>query len=187
MEFDLTHAVLPAVQLPHDYEWVPWNEELTHRHAAVKYASFCSEIDSHVFPALGQAAGCLRLMREIANQQAFLAAGTWLIRYRGDAAFQLPATDCATIQSLRKPKGLAAIQNIGVHPGHRGLGLGRAVLLKTLQGCQEIFLRRVSLEVTAENEPAIQLYRSLGFRITRTMFQQVDGDAVFQPSLAAVP
>ena len=37
---------------------------------------------------------------------------------------------------------------------------------------------RVSLEVTANNAAAVELYRSVGFRATRTMYRSVDYDAI---------
>ncbi len=36
-------------------------------------------------------------------------------------------------------------------------------------------MRRVYLEVTAENVAAVQLYRSVGFRIIRTMYKAGTG------------
>jgi len=35
----------------------------------------------------------------------------------------------------------------------------------------EVRDKRTDLEVTAENEPAINLYRSIGFRLTRTLYK----------------
>ena len=34
-------------------------------------------------------------------------------------------------------------------------------------------LRRAYLEVTARNEPAIRLYRQIGFRATRTIYKPI--------------
>ena len=53
-------------------------------------------------------------------------------------------------------------------------GIGRALLLKSLRGFQESGLNHVSLEVTAANEAALRLYVSLGFRLTKTLFREVD-------------
>jgi len=62
-----------------------------------------------------------------------------------------------------------------VIPSHRGIGLGRALVHRTLAGFQEAGLRRAYLEVTAENNAAVQLYRSLGFRRAKTLYKAVDG------------
>ena len=47
-------------------------------------------------------------------------------------------------------------------------------MLKALAGFRAAGLRRVYLEVTAQNVRAVRLYRVLGFRLARTMFKQVD-------------
>jgi len=174
MEIDLANARLVRPVLPEDYFWVPWQDGLEERHAATKYASFCREIDSRVFPALGEARGCRQLMRAIAEHDAFLPAATWLIAFRGSDEFALKPRDCATIQGVLKPHHMGSIQNVGVAPAHRGIGLGRALLLQALFGFRRAGRQRVYLEVTAENRPAVALYESLGFRISRTMFHVVE-------------
>ena len=50
-------------------------------------------------------------------------------------------------------------------------GLGRALVMKSLEGFFSARVMRVVLEVTASNVTAVELYRSLGFRITRTMYR----------------
>lgn len=186
MEFDFALARLPRPLLPADYAWVPWQGQLVERHAAVKFASFHSEIDAQVFPSLGTAGSCRRLMREISEHESFLPAATWMICYRGDGLLACPA-DCATIQGLKKPHAVGSIQNVGVTPEHRGLGLGRALVLQSLHGFRRACMQRVFLEVTADNEPAVELYRSVGFRLCRTMYQEVAFDAQPQFALRYAP
>lgn len=171
MELQFADVWLPEVRLPENYFWVSWSGFLIDRHAAVKLASFRSEIDATVFPCLGHAEGCRRLMQEIARHKTFLSKATWLLAYC-DPQTGIVA-DCATIQGLRKRRKTGSIQNVGVIPEHRGFGLGRALLLQALHGFQNARMKRVSLEVTAENLPAVHLYQSLGFRVARTMFKAV--------------
>jgi len=71
---------------------------------------------------------------------------------------------------------------LGVHPEYQGLGLGRAIMVGLLDWARLHSaptgratlppIRRVMLNVMANNERAIALYTSLGFRIigTRTRF-----------------
>lgn len=176
MEFDLCRTPLPEPQLPDDYFFLPWSAGLLERHAAVKFAAFQGEIDAFLFPLLGQAKGCRRLMQEIAGHVSFLPSATWLISFRGDEQWGLPPADCATIQGVVKPRRTGSIQNVGVVPEHRGSGLGRMLVLQALRGFRGAGLQRVYLEVTAENEPAVNLYRSLGFEIRRTMYQDAGED-----------
>ncbi|WLD11232.1 GNAT family N-acetyltransferase [Planctellipticum variicoloris] len=170
MEIDLRQVDLVVPVLPAGFAWVPWNESTAERHAGVKCHAFEHEVDSEVFPCLGDFVGCLRLVREIALQPTFLPSATWLI-VSEDAA-GLPV-DCGTIQGLAVSEQSGAVQNVGVLPEFRGQGLGRSLVQRALLGFQEHGLKRVSLEVTAANEPAVELYRDVGFRVTRTMYRAI--------------
>lgn len=177
MEIDLTAVRLAAPRLPDGYGWLGWHPALLTRHAAVKYHSFRDEIDSRVFPCLGDFSGCKRLMQEIVRQDTFLAEATWLITC--DSAGWNEPGDCATIQGLAHSGFLGAVQNVGVLPQHRGLGLGRALVLKSLHGFRSAGLERVYLEVTGENMPAVELYRSVGFQLVRTMYKALEPEVVY--------
>jgi ribosomal protein S18 acetylase RimI-like enzyme len=165
MEIDL-HDAPPIPELGIGYYWVPWDESLVELHAEVKFQCFHDEIDATVFPSLGSRPGCSYLMGEICRKIGFLPEATWLI---GCAAGY-----CGTVQGVRERNGLGAIQNLGVTPAHRGLGLGRALLLRALHGFLHAGLGRAFLEVTAQNESAIRLYRQVGFRCRKTVYKAVD-------------
>jgi ribosomal protein S18 acetylase RimI-like enzyme len=180
MEFDFARTPLPEANLPLGYYWLPWHRRFLDRHSLVKYASFSSEIDSLVFPCLGYLPGCRKLMRDICGQESFLPEATWLIAYRFDEWSVV--TDCATIQGLAKSPTLGAVQNVGVIPEHRGQGLGKALVLRSLAGFRSIGLKRVYLEVTADNKQAVALYESIGFQHTRTMYKAVQVSPVATPA-----
>jgi mycothiol synthase len=174
-----------ADRLPAGYRLVPWHEGLIDAHARTKFRSFRSEIDAVVFPCLGDLEGCRRLMREIRGKGGFLPGATWLIaRSRPlppglgpDALGSRPAEVewCGTIQGVIDATGAGSIQNIGVVPGHRGLGLGSVLIAAAIQGFAEQNLPRATLEVTADNVRAVSLYQRLGFRRAKTIYKVVDG------------
>jgi len=176
MEINFQKVALPEAKLPEGYRWVSWDQKDLDRHSIVKHESFRHEIDSAVFPCLGDFVGCKKLMFEISKQKNFLPGATWMIAFAPTEEFTNGFTpaDCATIQGLQKNRSLGAIQNVGVTPEHRGFGLGRALMLKSLEGFRAARLKKVYLEVTADNEPAVKLYESLGFEITRTMYKAVE-------------
>jgi ribosomal protein S18 acetylase RimI-like enzyme len=76
------------------------------------------------------------------------------------------------------------IQNVGVVPGHRGLGLGRCLVERAAAGFRMHGLGRAALEVTVDNGRAMRLYQQLGFRRTRTVYKVVDS-ATAEPALEA--
>lgn len=171
MQVDLRRS-LPIAELPTGYVWSGWHPSLCAQHADAKFQSFAGEIDSELFPCLGIPDGCRNLMQEIAVHPSFLPQATWLVRFVGnDFTGPIPV---GTIQGLRSSRHAGAIQNIGVCPLHRGAGLGKALLLKSLAGFQASGIARVSLEVTAENLRAIKMYQSVGFYTIKTTYRTVE-------------
>jgi GNAT superfamily N-acetyltransferase len=180
MEADLT--VLPgSAPLPSGYRFVPWNEALLDAHARTKFRAFRDELDAIVFPCLGDLDGCRRLMREIRGKSGFLPAATWLIAC-GSTPESLQW--CGTIQGVAERGGIGMIQNVGVVPGHRGLGLGRCLVERALAGFRMHGLARGALEVTVDNTRAVRLYQRLGFRRRRTVYKVVESAAA-EPALEA--
>lgn len=169
MEIDLPRLDFSRLQIPAGYRFLAWSDSLLAAHAETKYESFKEEIDANVFPCLGEATGCHRLMSEIAGKPGFLPAATWLAAC--DRRDGQVAEYCGTIQGLRDRNGMGAIQNLGITPRHRDRGLGSALLLKSLDGFRRSGITRVHLEVTAENEGAIRLYRRFGFATVNTVFK----------------
>lgn len=183
MEIGLGHAALAQPTLLSGYRLLPWDSQMLWAHAEAKYRSFRSEIDANVFPCLGDYEGCLRLMGEISRKDGFEPRATWLLAYE-------PASDLSgagdilggaqgvayvgTIQGILDRSGMGAVQNLGIAPEHRGRGLGSCLLLRCLEGFREAGLRRVFLEVTAQNDSALRLYRRLGFAKARTVYKAVE-------------
>jgi ribosomal protein S18 acetylase RimI-like enzyme len=164
MELDLAQ-VLPVPCLPASYAFLPWNDSLLQDHADTLYSSFRECIDSVVFPSLGNPPGCFCLMTEISRKSGFLPNATWLL---GSTSGY-----CGTVQGVCELGGVGAIQNLGITPEYRGRGLGTLLLLQALNGFRNAGLNRALLEVTAQNEGAIRLYRRLGFRRLKTVYKAV--------------
>ena len=172
MEIDLLGQDFSDVELPPRYRFLSWDEALLDAFARAKYESFRDEIDANVFPCLGELDGCKRLMDQISHKPGFVPTATWLIVHAG-AGSESPEY-CGTVQGLRSQDGLGAIQNVGITPDHRGRGLGTRLLFQALDGFRQAGLSRAYLEVTAQNDGAIRLYRRLGFSTAKTVFKAVE-------------
>ncbi|MBM3971569.1 MAG: GNAT family N-acetyltransferase [Planctomycetes bacterium] len=172
LEIDLQRCDIAEPVLSTGYRWMEWSPELLNRHAAVKYRCFEMEKDGQVFPSLRSAEGCQRLMDYITTNSLFVPNATWLLVC--DESAQGVPTDCGTIQGLASYLESGAIQNVGIVPEHRGRGLGRALVQAALRGFQASGLTQISLEVTAANLPAVKLYQSLGFLVTKTLYRSVE-------------
>lgn len=172
LEIDLARRHIAEPVLPAGYRWIKWSPELLDRHAAVKFRCFETEKDGQVFPSLRSADGCRQLMDYIATNPLFVPNATWLLVCEKAASGTLE--DCGTIQGLASVPESGAIQNVGIVPEHRGHGLGRALVQAALRGFLASELTHVSLEVTAANLPAVKLYQSLGFLVTKTLYRSVE-------------
>jgi ribosomal protein S18 acetylase RimI-like enzyme len=165
MELDLTRDLPPAV-LPPGFHWAAWHDDVLDLHAETKYQSFRDDLDAKVFPNLGHLPGCRDLMKAIRFRDGFCPGSTWLVAG--------PEGGAGTVQGLCDQYRMGAIQNLGVVPACRGLGLGAALLLKALHGFRAVGITRACLEVTARNEAAVRLYRKYGFRCCRTIYKPVE-------------
>lgn len=172
MELVLRGRRFYPVPVPLGYRLLPWSPELLAAHAEAKYLSFHGEVDSDVFTCLGELPSCHRLMEEISQREGFLPEATWLAEYVHDDPNHVEY--CGTIQGIRATSRYGGIQNVGVTPSHRGSGLGTALLMAAAAGFQHVGLQRAYLEVTAQNERAVRLYKRLGFRRTKTLYKAVD-------------
>jgi ribosomal protein S18 acetylase RimI-like enzyme len=171
MEVDLRRRQF-AVRLPPGYLALPWDESLLGAHGSTKFECFRAEIDSHLFPCLATRPGCEGLMRELAAKESFLPEATWLLEFCGAGLDRREF--CGTIQGMRLNTRYGGIQNVGVTRFHRGRGLGEQLLLLALSGFQQVGIRKVALEVTAENKAATRLYERCGFRRIKTLYKPVE-------------
>jgi ribosomal protein S18 acetylase RimI-like enzyme len=172
MELDLRRTRLQPVALYREYRLLPWSPALIRDHAEAKYLSFRDDMDAVVFPCLGSFESCLRLMGEIVERDGFVPEATWLAQYVGAGPRKIES--CGTIQSIRISRQKANFQNIGVTPYHRHRGVGAALISASLAGLQQVGVTRVALEVTANNDAAVRLYRRLGFRSVKTVYKAIE-------------
>jgi ribosomal protein S18 acetylase RimI-like enzyme len=172
MEINLSgRSLMPAPAASH-YSFLPWHESLLDAFARAKFLSFRDEFDTNVFPCLGEFEGCQRLMAEIVGKPGFLPEATWLI-VRPPSPGARPEY-CGTVQGVRDQRGRGAIQNLGVVAAHRRGGLGRNLLLRALAGFRQSGVNRVWLEVTAQNDAAIRLYRRVGFTTVKVVYKTTE-------------
>ncbi|MDG6997233.1 MAG: ribosomal protein S18-alanine N-acetyltransferase [Nitrososphaerota archaeon] len=73
--------------------------------------------------------------------------------------------------SHMKRYGLARkghVVSVAVLEGHRGLGLGRALMEEAMKGMRERGCSEAYLEVRVSNDAAVGLYKNLGFQVVTT-------------------
>jgi len=71
----------------------------------------------------------------------------------------------AILLRRRTPRGPSGrLYSMAVSPDCRGQGLGRVLMDDVLAACRREGIARLTLEVRADNAPAVALYRKYGFR-----------------------
>ncbi|MCU0704370.1 MAG: GNAT family N-acetyltransferase [Fimbriiglobus sp.] len=161
MERPLTPRPVPAPLAP-GFRLIAWAEHLLDLHADVLFTSFHDDLDGKVFPNLADRMGCRFLMRAVRGLRGFCPSATWLAAGPGGYA--------GAIQGVVSG-GWGMVQNLGVCPEARGKGVGAALLVKCLAGFANAGAVGCHLEVTADNAPAVRLYKRFGFRPTRVRYK----------------
>lgn len=72
---------------------------------------------------------------------------------------------------------------IGILPAWRGQGLGAQLIARALEAARERRLVRVQLHVRADNERAVRLYESLGFRHEGCLRRELCIDGAYYDAL----
>jgi len=172
MQLSLRRRLAEPPPLPSGFQILPWRSNLLELHAAAKWASFNREIDAIVFSCLADSNGCRQLMSDIVNRSNFAPQSTWLIVQQNQPGANV--IPCGTVQGIFDVNSVGSIQNVGVAPSFRGLGLGSILLHRALQGFQQADQQFATLEVTARNTAAVRLYQRVGFDIVRTVYRSVE-------------
>jgi ribosomal-protein-alanine N-acetyltransferase len=119
------------------------------RDAAPADAARLAELERECFPDPWSEAGLLEVLA--------LPTGTGVV-----------AEIAGVVQGYvlaRSVADTAEIRNVAVAPGHRRLGIARALLRQALEMLQANGGAEVFLEVRQSNLAALSLYRALGFRV----------------------
>ena len=178
MVLDLPTRETLEPTLPSGFFWTPWHPLFIPHHARILHDAFRDDLDGRVFPTYRQYEACEHLVRATSDSTSFVPEGTWLIGRETSSARRIginvgrPIEYCAAIQCVCRSKRLGEIQNVSTVPRFRGLGLGRALVIKALRGFVEKGKSQATLEVTAENVAALRLYASLGFRSKRIFYSE---------------
>jgi ribosomal protein S18 acetylase RimI-like enzyme len=143
---------------------VPWSEAYQEESASLITRSYVGHIDSEINDQYRSADGALRFLTNI-------------IQYPGCGTFCGPASFVSIDPITQRMSGMCLsslvsettghITQLCVAPEHRGIGLARELLRRSLLALAARRVIRVSLTVTTLNHKAIRLYQRMGFKNQR--------------------
>ncbi|MDO4267185.1 MAG: GNAT family N-acetyltransferase [Eubacteriales bacterium] len=107
----------------------------------------------------GESTRTFTLMEENSSAPAFLPAA-------GRVSGAIPLGRCQT--SSAGP-GSVCLHHVEIFPEFRGRGLGHAMMALLLNRLKASGVRRVLLQVSADNAPALALYKKTGFCMTQSL------------------
>ncbi len=113
-------------------------EDVTAVHA-IEQATFSTPWSRQSFLDEMQRNACARYLVAEENGEIIGYGGAWMIFEEGH------------------------ITNVAVRKEHRGKGIGRALMQALMQYAANLGVQYMTLEVRKSNEPALNLYKSLGF------------------------
>jgi ribosomal protein S18 acetylase RimI-like enzyme len=151
-------AVLPRRSLAPNLTIVPWTEGYQEATGRLIANTYQGHIDSRINDQYRSPTGARRFLTNI-------------VQYPGCGTFFAPASHAALDRGVLCGASLASlvtrdvghITQVCVAPSYQGTGLGYELMRRSMEALAAHGCRSVSLTVTAENEPALRLYRNMGF------------------------
>lgn len=115
---------------------------------------------------IAQPADLTEIMALEASFDVEWSAESWREEIEGEGRLVLIARDAGIVgvACFQLIEDVADLHRIVVAPGHRRLGLARVMLVAGLQWAIARDASRMLLEVEADNDAALALYRGYGFR-----------------------
>jgi ribosomal protein S18 acetylase RimI-like enzyme len=143
-----------------DYRLEPWGGASYEEAARLILHAYENHIDSRINDQYRTFAGAVRFMHNIAHYPGcgiFDATSSFTARSLPRAALE------GMVLVSRVRRDVAHITQVCIQPERQGQGLGRALILRSLESLRRHGLRSATLTVTEGNTAALALYRAIGF------------------------
>ena len=156
----------PPLEIPHDFELLPWNANFYQPTAELIQAAYRDHVDSTINDQYRSLAGSLRFLHNVVR---FPGCGTfdpqssWVLRERNTRAL------AAVILCSRVAPDVAHVTQLCAAPAFRGRHLGQLILDFCMRRMPTQRYGAVTLTVSEANANAVRLYTTAGFN-TRHRF-----------------
>jgi ribosomal protein S18 acetylase RimI-like enzyme len=149
-------------RVPDGYRLAPWDIRELDAAAKVIHLANRGALDTRLYHAFfgGSAEECRRgLLSLLAGRYGPLHPRATRLAFHGGEVVGVNIV-------ITTDTDVAGIIELSVTPAHQGRGVGRALLIDSLQTLQADRYERAELAVTAANVGAVRLYESLGFSVS---------------------
>jgi ribosomal protein S18 acetylase RimI-like enzyme len=164
---DLAAKAVPA--LPAELEIRAWKDADFAAAGRLIAAAYSHHLDSRINDQYQSVSGSLRFLHNIVR---FPGCGIFDAEASRVLAYRDPRKNESELAGMllcsRVGDGTGHVTQICVAPAYRRRGLGTLLLQTCTQLLVAAHYRALTLTVTEENTPAVELYRSLGFRVRHT-------------------
>lgn len=143
----------PGIDLPEGYSFSHME-----KYDTTKISALCTLLNLNFADMNGHVDTSEREIAELFSSPTYIPEGVILLNFNDEPI--------GTVQVCidEDDKSATAIEMLSVHPGHRKKGLGRLLLRKSLEFSVSKSYSEIYLSVNAENEGAVSLYLSEGFK-----------------------
>lgn len=164
MVLPITHWSSGAAIMPSEIQIRPWSEQDYQPAAAVITAAYRNHVDSEINDQYRTLSGSLRFLNNIVR---FPGCGTFDPESSFVALHKQARTLAGLILCSRVRHDVGHITQICVLPEFRSHHIGESLMAATTANLRQRKFSLLSLTVTQANVHAVELYRRLGYNITR--------------------
>ncbi|HZS72331.1 MAG TPA: GNAT family N-acetyltransferase [Candidatus Acidoferrum sp.] len=142
-----------------------WHDRYFEPCAKLIYLSYTNHVDGEINDQYRSRSGALRFLKNIV-----LLPGCG--QFVPGASFVLhePGSDdlIAAVLTSEVSPGVGHTTQICVQPGFQGNGIGRMLMLASVEALRGMRFKELTLTVTSENRGAVRLYEKLGFHTIKS-------------------
>ena len=142
-----------------------WNDRYFEPCAKLIYLAYANHIDGEINDQYRSRHGALKFLKNIIHLPGcgqFLPTASFVLRHPGSDEL------AAAVLTSEVAAGVGHTTQLCVQPGFQGHGLGRALMQTSSDALRGMHYKELSLTVTADNRPAVQLYERLGFATVKS-------------------
>ena len=142
-----------------------WHERHMTACAELIHLTYANHIDGAINDQYRSKAGAMKFLKNIV-----ILPGCGQFEARASFALRDEVSDemIGVVLTSMVAAGVGHTTQLCVLPGHQGHGLGRRLMLASMDALKDQKASELSLTVTSSNERAVALYEELGFQKLKT-------------------